>query len=117
MLNGLQCGWQEVFKSVRGKVIKFLKVSCILCWWAFKTDGQTRSLCCEAAPPHSDEAILAAALLKRLADVLFTVKKDATWLRTCCKESPHLFWGVLSSSGVFGLMEHVCSNMQGKTSF
>ncbi|OLQ08303.1 JmjC domain-containing protein 8 [Symbiodinium microadriaticum] len=46
---------KEVFKSVRGKVMKFLK----------------------AAQAHSDEAILATALLKRLADVLFTVKKDA----------------------------------------
>ena len=46
---------KETFKGLRAKVLKFLK----------------------GAAPHSDEAVLAAALLKRLADVLFTAKKDA----------------------------------------
>ncbi|CAK9057117.1 unnamed protein product [Durusdinium trenchii] len=46
---------KETFKSLRLKVLKFLK----------------------DARRSSDEALLAAALLKRLADVLFTVRKDA----------------------------------------
>eukprot|EP00913_Durusdinium_trenchii_P009571 g8992.t1 len=45
----------DTFKSLRLKVLKFLK----------------------DARRSSDEALLAAALLKRLADVLFTVRKDA----------------------------------------
>lgn len=46
---------KDTFKNLRAKVLKFLK----------------------GAKENSDEAILAAALLKRLADVLFTVRGDA----------------------------------------
>lgn len=40
-----------------------------------------RGFCFQGAKENSDEAILAAALLKRLADVLFTVRGDASWLQ------------------------------------
>ena len=42
------------------------------------TGGFQTKRFCQGAKSHSDEALLAAALLKRMADVLFTVRKDVT---------------------------------------